>query len=40
MAYDKASPNNKPMFTHVDLSRDVYQFYVSRVEFRRSTRNF
>ena len=40
MSYDKASPNNKPMFTHVDLSWAVHRFLVSRVEFRRSTRNF
>ena len=40
MSYDKASPNNKPMFTQVDLSWAVYQFLISCVDFRRSTRKY
>ena len=39
MSYDKASLNNKPMFTHADLSWAVYRF-LSCVEFRRSTQKF
>ena len=40
MSYDKASPNNKPMFTHANLSRAMYRFLRSHIEFRCSTRNF
>ena len=40
MSYDKASPNNKLMFTHVDFSWAMYRFLISHVEFRHSTRKF